>query len=349
MYVSDEVYGTITAAGHGCPWGWTRFVNIADRRGRRCASEFRLPENQPLRSARRSTRPRTSYSAHNPTLTQNIAFSTWHSGGFQAMDVTRPDERHAARGVQAPTPELADCVSSEPRTRACRRDDPNADRAAQDVKVVMWSYPVIQDGLIYVVDLRNGLYILKYNGPHEHEVNRDRSFLEGNSNQGDALCFEPVPGAANVYCDTQRDTGAGGTVPATLSLTLGGPATFGAFTPGVAREYTASTTANVISTAGDAAAERRRPERGSTPATWSTARSSCRRRCRPRRATRPTRPATFADVGSSAAPTPLLTYTGPVSNDAVTLGFKQAIGANDALRTGAYSKTLTFTLSTTTP
>ena len=36
--------------------------------------------------------------------------------------------------------------------------------------------------------------------------------------------------------------GVGGTVPATLSLTLGTPATFGAFTPGVAREYTASTT-----------------------------------------------------------------------------------------------------------
>ena len=41
--------------------------------------------------------------------------------------------------------------------------------------------------------------------------------------------------------------GAGGTVPATLSLTLGAAATFGAFTPGVDREYTASTTATVIS------------------------------------------------------------------------------------------------------
>ena len=41
-------------------------------------------------------------------------------------------------------------------------------------------------------------------------------------------------------------------MPATLSLTLGAPATFGAFTPGVAREYTAATTATVISTAGDA-------------------------------------------------------------------------------------------------
>jgi hypothetical protein len=68
------------------------------------------------------------------------------------------------------------------------------------------------------------------------------------------------------------------------------------------------------------------------------------------RATNAANPNTaFADVGSSASPTPLLTWSGPVSNDAVTLGFKQSIGATDALRTGAYSKTLTFTLSTTSP
>ena len=50
-----------------------------------------------------------------------------------------------------------------------------------------------------------------------------------------------------------------------------------------------------------------------------------------------------------ATPTTLLTYAGPTSNDAVAVSFEQAIGANDALRTGSYSKTLTFTLSTTTP
>ena len=38
-----------------------------------------------------------------------------------------------------------------------------------------------------------------------------------------------------------------------------------------------------------------------------------------------------------------------MSNDAVTVTFRQAIGATDALRTGAYTRTLTFTLSTTTP
>ena len=45
----------------------------------------------------------------------------------------------------------------------------------------------------------------------------------------------------------------------------------------------------------------------------------------------------------------MLSYAGPMSNDAVTVALPAGIGANDALRTGAYSKTLTFTLSTTQP
>ena len=101
-------------------------------------------------------------------------------------------------------------------------------------------------------------------------------------------------------------------VPATLALTLGTPAAFGAFTPGVAKDYTASTTANVISTAGDATLSVADPSRR-RPATWSTARSRCRRRCRPRPPARPVSVGALADVGGSAAPTSLLTYSGPTS------------------------------------
>jgi hypothetical protein len=42
-------------------------------------------------------------------------------------------------------------------------------------------------------------------------------------------------------------------------------------------------------------------------------------------------------------------WSAPVSHGSVAIGFTQHIGANDALRTGSYSKTLTFTLSTTNP
>jgi hypothetical protein len=55
-------------------------------------------------------------------------------------------------------------------------------------------------------------------------------------------------------------------------------------------------------------------------------------------------------VPVTASPTTLLTYSGPTAGaDPVTLGFRQSIGATDALRAGSYSKVLTFTLSTTTP
>jgi hypothetical protein len=57
----------------------------------------------------------------------------------------------------------------------------------------------------------------------------------------------------------------------------------------------------------------------------------------------------YNNVGSAATPLNLLAYDGPISNDPVSLEFQQAIGANDALRTGIYSKTLVFTLSTTNP
>ena len=58
---------------------------------------------------------------------------------------------------------------------------------------------------------------------------------------------------------------------------------------------------------------------------------------------------TYAPVGGSASPTPLKSWSSPASNDPVAISFKQTIGSNDALRTGTYAKTLTFTLSTTTP
>jgi hypothetical protein len=123
--------------------------------------------------------------------------------------------------------------------------------------------------------------------------------------------------------DVTDGGGPGGSVPATLALTVGGSASFGAFQPGVDKDYTASTTANVISSAGDAALTVSDPG--------------------------------HLTNGTFALPSPLgvelskAAWTGPVSNDPVAVTFKQHVGATDALRTGSYNKTLTFTLSTTNP
>ncbi len=137
-------------------------------------------------------------------------------------------------------------------------------------------------------------------------------------------------------------------MPATLSLALGPPATFGAFTPGVARTYLTATTANVISTAGDALLSVADPSATATGhlvnGTFSLPQPL---QARARNAANTG--TAYNNVGSSASPLNLLVWDGPISNDALTLEFSQRVNANDPLRTGTYSKTLTFTLSTTQP
>ncbi|MGH2712724.1 MAG: LVIVD repeat-containing protein [Thermoleophilaceae bacterium] len=188
-WVSDEVYGTATGAAHGCPWGWARLIDISDPRMPTVEAAYRIAENDPDTCADWNP-PRTSYSAHNPTLTPRIAFSTWHSGGLQAVSIEKPWRPHQLAEF-FPEP-LDEVMLEDPRLSS----DPDTGR---NEKVVMWSYPIVKDGLIYVVDLRNGLYVLKYKGDFKREVRRI-GFLEGNSNQGHALCYEPV-GRVPRYCD----------------------------------------------------------------------------------------------------------------------------------------------------
>jgi predicted acyl esterase len=147
----------------------------------------------------------------------------------------------------------------------------------------------------------------------------------------------PVVGGAATFA---QDTGTGfaqgsvgGTVPATLALTLGQAASFGPFTPGVAHDYTATTTATVTSSAGDAALT------VSDPDTTAPGHLVNGAYVMPQ----------ALKAGGAALPATVRTYTAPVSNDQVPVTFQQSIAANDPLRTGTYAKTLTFTLSTTNP
>ena len=71
----------------------------------------------------------------------------------------------------------------------------------------MWSFPIVRNGLVYVVDIRNGLYVLRYTGRHARKVNRIR-FLEGNSNLGDALRLADSSGVGS------RSVGRPAQVPA---------------------------------------------------------------------------------------------------------------------------------------
>jgi LVIVD repeat len=138
-----------------------------------------------------------------------------------------------------------------------------------------------------------------------------------------------------------------GMVPTTLSLSVGGPVAFGAFTPGVAMDYFASTAATVNTSTGDATLSVT-DKSGNAPGRLVNGDGDALNSPLQARARNAANPSTaFATV--SATPLTLLTYSGPVSNDQVSLEFQQSIGATDVLSAGGYSKTLTFTLSTTQP
>src|SRR4051812_29205040 len=136
---------------------------------------------------------------------------------------------------------------------------------------------------------------------------------------------------------TNTNGGVSGSVPATLSLALGTPATFNQFTPGVDNDYTATSTATVVSSAGDATLT------VADPATTNTGKLVNGAFVLPSPLTVSAKSAASqagagGAVGGSSAPTTLSTWNNPVSNDVVTMTFKQHISRTDPLRTGTYSK-----------
>ena len=162
LVTTEEVYPP--PFGAGCPWGHVRLVDIADPAAASVIGEYKLAENDPSCAA---DAPRVTYTAHNATTTANVALVTWYAGGLQAIDISDP---------RAPF-QLAEF-----------RPAPLASVAVEDPglggsPIEMWSYPIIKEGLVYVVDSRNGLYVLRYNGRWGEEI-KARRFLEGNSNLG---------------------------------------------------------------------------------------------------------------------------------------------------------------------
>ena len=176
-----------------------------------------------------------------------------------------------------------------------------------------------------------------------------------------ASCRFDTPGTYSFVCQVHRTmTGtidvvgtsvpaaAGGSVPAILSLGIGGGASLGSFALGVPADYTASVGATVTSTAGNAALSAADPSATATGRLVNGAYALAQPLLL--RATDAANPSTsFVPLPGADAPTGLLSWPGPVSSDPVAVEFKQSIGATDPLRTGTYSKTVVLTLTTTDP
>jgi hypothetical protein len=154
--------------------------------------------------------------------------------------------------------------------------------------------------------------------------------------------------APSAVADATGSSTVGGSVAPTLSLSVGTPPSLGVFAPGLAANYVSSTAATITSTAGSATLSISDP---STTATGHLVNGALAL-LSPLTATATDATNTtqaYLPVTGAASPQTILTLSGPVAGDQATIWFQQAISASEPLHTGTYSKTVTLTLSTTSP
>lgn len=203
--VGDEIYITTD----GCPFGWMRIVSLGDATTPpHQIGEFRLAENGPAGCTEESLatgaatdqvlEPRIRYpnvrnangdlidgtfTMHNQTVGERFVYTSWYGAGLRVVDVADPTNPTEA-GFFVPEPvELTATTPDTPAPPYGQDRDPS-----NDWWVATWSYPIIRDGMIYVTDIRSGLYILRPtpDAPFADEV-ANTTFLEGNSNLGALL------------------------------------------------------------------------------------------------------------------------------------------------------------------
>jgi sugar lactone lactonase YvrE len=158
--------------------------------------------------------------------------------------------------------------------------------------------------------------------------------------------FAPEPAATPAPASPSSTTEVSGEVSPELSLAMAPRASFGAFTPGAAKDYESSLAAAVTSTAAGATVT----VSDLSPTAPGHLRNGSDVMPQPLQVAA-TSPAGGSEdyLPVTHAPAQLLSYAHPVTADPVTVTFKQPVRDTDTFRSGTYSTTLTFTLSTATP
>ncbi|MBX2998518.1 MAG: hypothetical protein KF893_08425 [Caldilineaceae bacterium] len=141
--LTDPRYVLLTSEIYKCPFGAMLIVDVADPAAPQVISSFSLPENRcdnlPAADA--------VFTAHNPLLVGDLLFVSWYAGGLQVLDVSDP--AHPQRVGQF-LPGRAGAAAQSYVGR---------------YPVQTWSYPILREGLLYVVDIQSGLHVVRYTGP----------------------------------------------------------------------------------------------------------------------------------------------------------------------------------------
>ncbi len=186
VVVGAEAY--VTAGG--CPFGWMRVIDMGSGVAPpSLVGEYKLRENDAAMCNEAMSTVRNnkgvavdgSFSMHNQTVTSRFVLTSWYGGGLRVIDLVRPAKPTEA-GFFVPKP--AALTVSLPDTPAPVYGLTPA--SSDDWWVSTWSYPVVRGGLIFVTDIRNGLYILRARPgtPLARDLAKHK-YLEGNSNLGD--------------------------------------------------------------------------------------------------------------------------------------------------------------------
>jgi hypothetical protein len=174
VLTTDERYPA--PFGQGCPYGTAHVVDVSNPANPQPIGTLAVPENNPSSC---SAAPAGTWTSHNPTLTTHLALLSWYSAGLQMFGLDDPahPQRLAELRPAGVRPKLRDVQlgTSDSMT---------------------WSYPVIAHGFIYVVDINQGLLVLRYHGAHEDEI-ANLTFAEGNSNLNTSLQATAPPASTS--------------------------------------------------------------------------------------------------------------------------------------------------------
>ncbi|MFN2462817.1 MAG: LVIVD repeat-containing protein [Candidatus Dormibacteria bacterium] len=184
VLTTDERYPA--PFGPGCPSGVAHVVDVQDPARPIALSTLSVPENAPAACARD---PRQTWSSHNATVLADLAFITWYSAGVEVFSLDDPVTPLRVAELRP--------AGGHPAQR---------DLQLGTTDTLAWSYPVIDGGLVYVVDINQGLLVLRYTGPHSDEV-AQVAFREGNSNVGVGPATSPAASAPATTLPTASPSG----------------------------------------------------------------------------------------------------------------------------------------------
>ena len=174
-----------------CPWAWVRILSaepapmaaldtgsLSPAMFPTQFGAFALPENNVENCSANVAKfsqdgvgtfaaPLVTFSSHNPLVFPNLVIESFWSGGLRVVSIDNPSlPLEAGYFFPAPPRNERFCFDDTPNGCFKLKTQPIIQQRPKTIpEILMWSYPTLKDGLVYVVDVNSGLFVLKYTGP----------------------------------------------------------------------------------------------------------------------------------------------------------------------------------------